>query len=239
MIALRSALFNALFLFSMAVFPWVGLMLPRRMTRPFVRGWTRWVLRWMEMICGMRVRVTGLENIPAGPCIVASKHQSAFDTFVWLTLLPHPVYIMKQELLRLPGWGALARRFGSVGVDRAGGATALKSMVRQSREFAERDGAQLVIFPEGTRTAPGERVPWQPGVAALASATGLPVVPAATDSGRFWGRRSFAKRPGTITLAILPALPPGLPRAELMRRLEDEVESASAAMLQGFSPPGP
>ncbi|MHB0670633.1 lysophospholipid acyltransferase family protein, partial [Roseomonas mucosa] len=113
------------------------------------------------------------------------------------------------------------------------------SMVRQSREFAERDGAQLVIFPEGTRTAPGERVPWQPGVAALASATGLPVVPAATDSGRFWGRRSFAKRPGTITLAILPALPPGLPRAELMRRLEDEVETASAAMLQGSPLPGP
>lgn len=124
----------------------------------------------MAAICGMRVRVTGLENIPAGPCIVASKHQSAFDTFVWLTLLPHPVYVMKQELLRLPGWGALARRFGAVGVDRAGGAAALKSMVRQSREFAERDRAQLVIFPEGTRTAPGERVPWQPGVAALASA---------------------------------------------------------------------
>ena len=239
MIALRSALFNALFLFSMAVFPWIGLMLPRRMTRPFVRGWTRWVLCWMAAICGMRVRVTGLENIPAGPCIVASKHQSAFDTFVWLTLRPPRVYGMTRALPGRPGGGARAGRCGAGGGPRAGGAAALKSMVRQSREFAERDRAQLVIFPEGTRTAPGERVPWQPGVAALASATGLPVVPAATDSGRFWGRRSFAKRPGTITLAILPALPPGLPRAELMRRLEDEVETASAAMLQGSPLPGP
>ncbi|MFC0410764.1 lysophospholipid acyltransferase family protein [Roseomonas elaeocarpi] len=237
MIALRSAVFNAIFLFAMAVFPWVGLLLPRRLVRPFVAGWARWIIRCMAVICGMRLRVTGMENLPQGPAILASKHQSAFDTFVWLTLLPHPVYIMKQELLRLPGWGALARRFGSVGVDRAGGGAALKSMVRQSREFAERDGAQLVIFPEGTRTAPGERVTWQPGVAALASATGLPVVPVATDSGLLWGRRAFSKRPGTITLAILPPLPAGLPRATLMQRLENEVEEASARLIRGRATP--
>ena len=230
---LRSALFNALFLLTAAITSVVGLLLPTTAARRFVRGWARLVLRLLRATCGIRVRVTGLEHLPEGACILAAKHQSAFDTVIWLAVLDRPVYVMKAELLRIPVWGRTARRFGAIGVDRAAGATALKAMVRDARaQVAERQ-VQVVIFPEGTRTAPGERVPWQPGVAALAGATGLPVVGAATDSGLRWGRASFRKRPGTVHVAILPPLPVGLARAELMRRLESSVEEASTQLLAG------
>ncbi len=230
---LRSALFNALFLFTAAVTAVVGLLLPRCAGRRFVRRWA-WLVLWLlRVTCGIRLRVTGLEHLPEGACVIAAKHQSAFDTVVWLALAPRAIYVMKAELLRIPVWGRMARRFGAIGVDRAGGGTALKGMVREARSLAQAMGAQIVIFPEGTRTAPGERVPWQPGVAALAGATGLPVLGAATDSGRYWGKRAFRKRPGTVTVAVLPPLPPGLARAALMRELESGVEDASARLLGG------
>lgn len=228
---LRSALFNGLFLLTAAVTSVVGLLLPARAGRRFVRGWARLVLDLLRLTCGIRVRMTGLEHLPPGACIIAAKHQSAFDTVIWLAALPRPVYVMKAELLRIPVWGSMARRFGAIGVDRNGGGTALKGMVREARAVAQDRQAQVVIFPEGTRTAPGERVPWQPGVAALAGTTGLPVLGAATDSGRFWGKRAFRKRPGTITVALQPPLPTGLPRAALMQQLESTVEDASARLL--------
>lgn len=229
---LRSALFNALFLLTAAVTSVVGLVLPPHVGRRFVRQWA-WLVLWLLRItCGIRLRITGMEHLPEGACIVAAKHQSAFDTVVWLAVLSRPVYVMKVELLRIPVWGRMARRFGAIGVDRTGGASALKGMVREARALVQSLQAQIVIFPEGTRTAPGERLPWQPGVAALASATGLPVVGVATDSGRFWGKRAFRKRPGTITVAVLPPFPLGLQRAELMRQLEFSVEDASAGLLK-------
>ena len=230
---LRSALFNGLFLLTAAITSVIGLLLPRDAGRRFVRRWAWLVLRILQVTCGIRLRVTGLEHLPEGACIIAAKHQSAFDTVVWLAIIPRPVYVMKTELLRIPVWGRMARRFGAIGVDRSGGASALKGMVREARAVAQSLRAQIVIFPEGTRTAPGERSPWQPGVAALVSATGLPVLGVATDSGRFWGKRAFRKRPGTITVAVLPPLPPGLPRGALMRELEANVENASARLLNG------
>jgi 1-acyl-sn-glycerol-3-phosphate acyltransferase len=180
----------------------------------------------------------GLGNLPAGPAIIAAKHQSAFDTVVWLTLLPpgrDPAYVLKQELADIPLWGRLAARGGHIAVDRAAGASALRGMVRAA-QGALAAGRPVVIFPEGTRTAPGERVPYQPGVAALAAATGAPVVPVATDSGLYWGRRAFQKRPGTIHVEVLPPLPQGLPRPALMAALEAAVEDASARLAGS---PGP
>ncbi len=232
---LRSALFNLVFLGGTVMTVLVGALLlpaPARVLVRFVRGWARVMLAALR-ICGIRVRVTGRENLPAGGCIIAAKHQSAFDTVVWLALLPpgrDPAYVLKQELARIPIWGRLAARCGHIAVDRSAGAAALRSMV-QAAKAALAAGRPVVIFPEGTRTAPGERVPYQPGVAALAAATGAPVVPVATDSGLRWGRRAFQKRPGIITVAILPPLPTGLPRAALMDALETAIEEASAALL--------
>lgn len=240
---LRSALFNLLFLGGTALTVLIGLpMLAARppMVIAFVRGWARLMLALLRIVCGIRVEVTGLGNIPPGGVIIAAKHQSAFDTVIWLTLLKSPVYVMKKELGLIPFWGMLARHCGNVTVDRAGGASALKAMVRDS-QAALAAGRPLVIFPEGTRSAPGERVPYQPGVAALATATRAPVVPAATDSGLFWGRRAFHKRPGTIHVSVLPPLPPGLPRQALMAALESAIETESdrlAALSRPVENPG-
>jgi 1-acyl-sn-glycerol-3-phosphate acyltransferase len=232
---LRSALFNLVFLGGTVLTVLLGTLLlpaPARVMLRFIRAWASLVLAALRGICGIRVEVTGRENLPAGDCIIAAKHQSAFDTVVWLTLLPpgrDPAYVLKQELADIPLWGRLAARCGHIAVDRAAGASALRALVRAA-QAALAAGRPVVIFPEGTRTAPGQRVPYQPGVAALAAATGAPVVPVATNSGLFWGRRAFHKRPGTIRIAILPALPAGLPRAALMAALETAIEETSALL---------
>jgi 1-acyl-sn-glycerol-3-phosphate acyltransferase len=148
----------------------------------------------------------------------------------WLSRLPDPCYIMKIELMRIPVWGWIARKCEMVGVDRAGGGAALKKMVRECQAAATA-GRQIVIYPEGTRAAAGVTEPYQPGVAAIAGVTKLPVVPVATNSGRFWGRNSFMKSPGTIRVKILPPLEPGLSRAALMTQLEEVIEGESRAML--------
>jgi 1-acyl-sn-glycerol-3-phosphate acyltransferase len=235
MIWLRSMLFNLAF-FSATAF--IALMLlplalaPRRwLVRP-IRGWAGVILWLLRVICGIRVRVTGAEHLPRGAGLIAAKHQSAFDTMVWLWLLPDTAYVLKQELLHLPLYGWMARKTGMIPVDRAGGAATMRRLMKAGRAAAAA-GRQIVIFPEGTRVALGVRVPYQPGVTALASATGLPVVPVATDSGRFWGRRSFRKCPGTITVAVLPPLPTGLPRDVLLERLATQIETETDRLLAG------
>lgn len=242
MIVLRSALFNMLFLggTALAALGAMPLLLaPQAAVTAYVRAWARCVVWALRAVCGIRLEATGLERIPPGGAIIAAKHQSAFDTLVWMMLLdrrwPPPVYVLKKELLSIPLWGLLARRCGHIPVDRAAGASALRSMVREGRA-ALAAGHPVVIFPEGTRTAPGERRAYQPGVAALAIATGAPVVPVATDSGLYWGRRAFRKQPGTIHVAVLPPLPSGLPRQALMAALEAAVE-AETARLTGIPIP--
>jgi 1-acyl-sn-glycerol-3-phosphate acyltransferase len=238
LVLLRSALFNMLFFSLTAGCVTLGMLmlpLPRQLIRRYVKGWARLMLWLLRVICGIHVRVTGQEHLPEGPAVIAAKHQSAFDTVIWLALLPDPVYVLKKELLRIPVWGTLARRYGAVAVDRAGGATALKRMVREAGA-AVNEGSQIIIFPEGTRTSPGQRVPYLPGVVALAVAVGQPIIPVATDSGVFWGRRAFAKRPGTLTVAVLPPLPEGLPRARLMAKLEEAIESESLRLLPAGYP---
>jgi 1-acyl-sn-glycerol-3-phosphate acyltransferase len=237
-VLLRSALFNMLFFSLTAGCVTLGMLmlpLPRPLVRRYVKGWARLMLWLLRVVCGIHVRVTGREHLPDGPAVIAAKHQSAFDTIVWLALLPDPVYVLKKELLRIPVWGTLARKYGAVAVDRTGGATALKRMVREAGAVVA-EGSQIIIFPEGTRTSPGQRVPYLPGVVALGVAVGQPIIPAATDSGVFWGRRAFAKRPGTLTVAVLPPLPQGLPRARLMAQLEEVIESESLRLLPAGYP---
>ncbi len=153
-----------------------------------------------------------------GPVLLAAQHQSAFETVLWAALLPDVCFVVKRELMRLPLFGAVLRASDMIGVDRAGGALAMRAMLRAG-ERAAADGRQIVIFPEGTRVEPGTRAKLHPGIAALAARTGLPVIPVVTDSGRHWGRNAFQKHSGTIRVRILPALPAGLPRDELLREL--------------------
>lgn len=230
-LVLRSALFNLCFfgltagmaLLCLPVLPWQGAV------EAALRLWARAVLWLLAAVVGLRVRTVGFEHLPEGAAILAAKHQSAFDTVFWLTLRPLPAYVLKRELLWIPLYGWFAARAGMIPVDRAGGGPALRRMLRAA-QAALSAGRKIVIFPEGTRTAPGESRPWQPGVAALA-ATGAPVVPVATDSGRFWGRRSFLKQPGVLSVVVLPPVPAGLPRAEMLRRAQATVEAESLRLL--------
>jgi len=239
MVFLRSLLFNLAFFVVSAGIALLALPLlavPRTALRAAMRAWARMVVAMLRVIAGVRLDLRGMEHIPPGACVIAAKHQSAFDTAVWLALLPDAAYVLKKELLSIPLYGWHARKARMIPVDRAGGGAALRGMLRAA-SAALAEGRQVVIFPEGTRTAPGQRVPYQPGVVAIAGAASVPVIPVATDSGRIWGRRAFLKRPGVIRISVLPPLPPGLPRARLLRELEQAIESETDRLLAEGSPP--
>jgi 1-acyl-sn-glycerol-3-phosphate acyltransferase len=220
LIVLRSTLFNVFFFgttFVLTLFATVvRFAAPRRVIEIAV-AWCRLLVWGAHTICGIRCEVVG--ELPTGPALIASHHESAFDALIWMTLVPHPTVVMKRELLRVPLFGALTRIAGMIAVDRLGGAKALREMVRDAAgAVAER--RQIIIFPEGTRAEPGKVLPLQPGIAALAASTGLPVIPVLTDSGRCWSRRAFRKEPGVIHIVALPPIAAGTPRQELMRQLD-------------------
>jgi 1-acyl-sn-glycerol-3-phosphate acyltransferase len=237
---LRSTLFNVAFFAFTAVASLVCLplvpLLDRAGRLALLAWWAERVLGLLRIVVGIRVRVTGREHLPEdGPALIASKHQSAFDTIVWLTLLPRPAYVLKRTLLWIPIYGWYARATGMIAIDRTAGPAAIRHLIRAG-EGAVAEGRQIIIFPEGTRTAPGERRPYQPGVAALYARSRLPVIPVATDSGLCWGRRAFHKHPGTITVAVLPPIPPGLPREAMLKRLETAIEAETDRLLASAPP---
>jgi 1-acyl-sn-glycerol-3-phosphate acyltransferase len=233
-IFLRSLAFNAFFFgFSFAITlpgALVGVFAPHLMLK-LGMFWARGVLFGLSHLCGIRVRVIGLEHLPKqGPALIASAHQSAFDTIVWLTLVPRACYVFKRELARIPLFGWLIPRTGMISVDRDGGANAVRRLLREA-DRAVREERQIIIFPEGTRAPPGVRLPLQPGIAALAARTKLAVIPVATDSGSCWSRRAFRKYPGTIHIVIHPMLPAGMTRQALMAALDTRIRDAGDAAL--------
>ncbi len=198
MTTLRAILFNFCYLaWSIAIhIVCLPLLLgPRDWVLAAGRIWIRVSLWLLAVIVGLRHRVLGAAHIPVGPAIVAVKHQSAWETLYLSLELSHPAFILKRELTWIPLFGWYLRKVGMIAVDRSGKAAALKQMVRQA-EAAFAAGRQLVIFPEGTRVAPGQHKPYQPGIAALYSQLKVPVVPVVLNSGLFWGRKAFLKRPG-------------------------------------------
>ena len=229
---LRSLAFNCGFFLLTAALGVLGLPLllaPRRVVMRFGRFWASLVLALLKAIVGLDCELRGLDRLPPGPCIIAMKHQSAWDTLILPVVLGDPAVVLKRELLWVPFYGWYAARAGSIAIDRGGRATALRRMTRAARKAAA-EGRKVVIFPEGTRTAPGRNLPYQPGVAALYQTLAVPLVPAAVNSGLFWGRRSFVKRRGRITLEFLDPIPPGLQRRRLMPELETRIETATAAL---------
>ena len=222
MMWLRSALFNAWFYGVTAVFAIGGVGLrafaPGR-ALAYARTWAGTVLGGLRPLCGITWEVSGRQHLPPrGPALIASMHQSAFDTLVWGVLLPGFCFVLKRELTRIPLFGPLLHATGMIAVDRSAGAAAIRDLLRGG-DRAVAAGRQIVIFPEGTRVTPGEAAPLHAGVAALAARTRLAVIPVATDSGQHWGRRAFRKRPGVIHVAIQPPIEAGLPREVLMARL--------------------
>ena len=185
------------------------------------RLWSTLVLGGVRVICGIRYEVSGREHLPVdSPALIASMHQSAFETFAWLQIAPDLSFVVKEELARIPIIGGLMRQAGMIVIDRAAGPAAMRRVIADAKALAAA-GRPIVIFPEGTRVAPGRRARLHPGVAGIAAHTGLPVTPVMTDSGLLWGRRSLIKRPGVVHIAIRPPIPAGTPREPLMARLAE------------------
>ncbi|MCH8489593.1 MAG: 1-acyl-sn-glycerol-3-phosphate acyltransferase [Oceanicaulis sp.] len=206
------------------------LLGPRSWTRAALRFYLALVFGGLRVLCGIRYEVRGREHVPAGGALIASKHQSMFETLAFWAILPDPAIILKKELAFLPVFGWYAMKLKNIKVDRSAGAKALRDMLKQARDRAG-EGRQVVIFPQGTRLEPGDTATYKPGVAGLYSAMKAPCVPVALNSGLYWPAHGFVRRPGTIVVEFLPAIEPGLPRDAFMAELETRIETASSALL--------
>jgi 1-acyl-sn-glycerol-3-phosphate acyltransferase len=228
-IGLRSALYLVLMVvsvapYSIATLVWAWVPQPRRYW--LVTGWTRFAVFCARIVCGIRYRVLGRENLPDGPAIVLCKHQSAWETLWLTTAMPRPLtFVYKRELNFLPffGWGIAT--LGMINIDRSRGISAFEQVVEQGTERLAR-GWWIVIFPEGTRTAPGAAPRYKSGGARLAVRTGTCVIPIAVNSGELWPRRAFLKTPGTITVSIGPPIDPaGHTAEEVATKVQNWIEN--------------
>jgi len=229
----RSLLFNVLFYVTTALFLLLGSPLlfgPRRWAMAALAIHGRFELWLLKTIVGTRLEVRGAEKLPAGPCLVAAKHQSAWETFGLIPLFRDPALLMKRELFWIPFHGWFSRKFEMIPVDRDRGPSALRRMVREAKKRAA-EGREIIIFPEGTRRSPGAPPDYKTGVVLLYEMLGIPCVPLALNSGAFWPRRSLMHKPGTVIVEFLDPIPPGLPKAEFLERLIGAIEPASARLL--------
>ena len=224
-------------LLAIAVLPL--LLGPRRALLAFSRFWIAGVLGILRVTVGITHQVRGQHHLSDGPMILAVKHQSAWDTLAINLLVRDPAIVLKKELMLIPVFGWCIWRLRHIAVDRKGRSAALKRMVDQARSRAA-EGRSMVVYPEGTRTRPGTRHPYHPGIAAIYRALDLPVVPVALNSGLFWPRRSLKMHPGRITVEYLPSIAPGLERRRFMNELESAIEAGAERLhteaLQQFFP---
>lgn len=227
LVALRSSLFAAFQLLITPFFAVIALLtfpLPALTRYRIITVWTRWVMWASRVICGIRYRVVGAENIPEDPCIILAKHQSAWETMGFQLIFPPQVWVLKKELLRVPffGWGLAM--LSPIAIDRSSRRQALQQLVEQGQHRLAA-GFFIVIFPEGTRIAPGKRGKYRAGGARLAVQTGTPVLPVAHNAGLRWGKNAFLKYPGLVTVSIGPLIRPDGDAETLARRVEDWIEN--------------
>jgi 1-acyl-sn-glycerol-3-phosphate acyltransferase len=231
---IRSVLFNVLFYLNMIALMCLALptlVMPRRAILEVVRFWARsnnWLLR---TICGITVELRGLEKIPPGALLVASKHQSLWETFALVPLFADPAFILKRELMWLPFFGWFARKAQMIPVDRGARSQALAAISARAGIELGRN-RQIVIFPEGTRRSPGAEPKYKYGVVHLYGESGVACLPIALNSGLFWPRRSIRRYPGTIVAEFLDPIPPGLDKQVFFEHLQQVIETATARLIQ-------
>jgi 1-acyl-sn-glycerol-3-phosphate acyltransferase len=234
-IVLRSVIFNLLYFLWSTGMHVVCLPLLFGTARGVQAAGGVWIdgtLFLLKHVAGIDYQIVGAENLPSVPAIYAVKHQSAWETLFLSRYLNYPAFVLKKELLSIPLFGWFIKKAGMIAVDRKAGASALRQMARDAAATLG-SGRSILIFPEGTRVAPGESRPYQPGVAALYTQLKVPVVPVALNSGLYWGRRAFLKKPGTIVVEILPPIAPGLDRKAVIKELETRIETAALGLLPG------
>jgi 1-acyl-sn-glycerol-3-phosphate acyltransferase len=232
-LVLRSVVFNVLFYLNTLIFLIIGLptfVMPYQAIVEVAKTWGRVNLFLLRVVAGVKFELRGRDKIPPGALIVASKHQSAWETFALMHLFKSPAFVMKRELLWIPVFGWLMLKGRMVGVDRSAGMRALISLAAAARaELARR--RQLIIFPEGTRRPVGAEPAYKSGIAFLYAQAGVPCLPLALNSGVFWPRRSILRRPGTVVVEILDPIPPGLDKKSFVTRLQQAIEPATAHLI--------
>jgi len=233
MVLIRSIAFNALFYLNLLVHFVAAiptLAMPHQAIVAVMKFWAHtnfWLLR---VVCGVACEFRGIEKIPTGALLIASKHQSLWETFALITLFADPAFILKRELMWIPFYGWYAWKAGMIPVSRGKRAQALADMTNSARQELNR-GRQILIFPEGTRRAPGAEPAYKFGVAHLYGETGVACLPVALNSGLFWPRRSFRRYPGTIVVEILDPVAPGLSKQQLIDELARVIEPATARLV--------
>ena len=230
--AVRSVVFVALIYLLMGAMGLVALpaaVVSRRAALAACKLYCRWTLWLLRVMCGTRCEIRG--SVPVEPCIVASKHQSFLDVILLTMSLPQPRFVMKRELLWVPIFGYFARRIGCVAIDRKARGEAVRGMVAGIRALAD-EGGQVIIFPQGTRVAPGLRVPYRGGVMKLYATFGLPIALAAVNTGWFWPRTGLRRTPGTAVVEYLGTIPPGERPEGLLARIEREIEGGSERLAR-------
>lgn len=239
--AVRSILFNIAYIFGSLIVSilllWT-IFLPTPLCVKIVGSIYGGYIEFISKhIMGLRLEIRGLEHLPTDkPYIIAAKHQSAFETLQipFMAKLRFPVIVHKKELKYLPIWGLYLGAMGQIGVDRSKGIDALNAMSRGCRKALDA-GRSIVIFPQGTRVEPATKKPYKAGLAKLYKDLNVPIVPMALNSGVFWGKNSFFKKPGTIIFEFFPVIPAGLPPLKMMEKLENILEAESDRLVKESS----
>jgi len=233
MLVLRSLLFNVAF-YALTILWLIGLipfvLFPRKTFLRAVQAWGRASIWLLRVVAGTRLEFRGVERIPPGGLLVASKHQSMLETFALVTMFDDPTFVLKRELRWIPFFGWYTVKAAQVPVDRSAGAAALSDMNERARKEAAR-GRQIVIFPEGTRRAAGAPPAYKYGVAHLYQNLAVPCLPVALNTGLYWPRRSFLRRPGTAVIEFLDPIPPGLSRDAFFEEAKRRIEAGCDRLL--------
>jgi 1-acyl-sn-glycerol-3-phosphate acyltransferase len=233
-IFVRSLIFNVAFYAVLIAFLLAALptfLLPSAVIMKVCRWWSRTNLWLLRVICNINVEFRGLEKIPHGAVVAASKHQSLWETFALMDMFPGFVYILKRELQWIPlfGWYTIKARM--IPVNRGAGGSAMAGITARAKIACD-EGRQILIFPEGTRRPVGAEPRYKFGVAQIYAACGVPCVPVALNSGLFWPRRTFLRFPGTVRVEVLDPIAPGLSREDMLARVVEVVETASARLVE-------
>jgi 1-acyl-sn-glycerol-3-phosphate acyltransferase len=232
-VLIRSIVFNLLFYLNLIVQMLAAiptLVMPRGAIVAVVKFWARSSIWLLRNVCGIGVELRGLEKIPPGALIVASKHQSVWETFALFPLFADPAFILKRELMWIPFFGWYSWKAGMIPVNRGKRSQALAELGVSARQELDR-GRQIVIFPEGTRRAPGAEPSYKYGVTYLYAETGAVCLPMALNSGLFWPRRSFRRFPGTVIVEVLDPIAPGLDKEDFTAKLQQTIETATARLV--------
>ena len=232
-IFVRSLIFQIAFYLNLTLHILASIpcfILPHKLMVEIARSWGRTSVWLLSAICGVHLELRGREKIPFGPLLVASKHQSAWDTFALLPMFPYPAYVLKRELTWIPFFGWCLLKTGMIPLDRSAGKEAMAGLLERVR-YKLRQGRQVIVFPEGTRRPVHAEPDYKLGIVQIYQAANVPCLPMALNSGQFWPRRHFLRPPGNIIVEYLDPIPPGLPRAVFFRRLQNDIETATNRLL--------